>query len=234
MSRESMTTEGYLARLGAVASVLGVVVLAVSTFLHPIEADPNDAPAAFAEYAADQLWVWSHLGQFAGIVLLGVGLVGLAATMEAGTPAAAARIATIGTAATVATAAVLQAVDGIALKVMVDRWAAAEGAERDLAFEGTLAVRQIEIGLAALLPIVFGLTAAAFGAALLSSARYPSWLGGLALAGALAMLATGLAHATTGFSEFAMMLSMVSSLLLVVWFVALAPIMWRRATGHPE
>ena len=37
--------------------------------------DPADAPAAFAEYAADPLYVWSHLGQFAGFLGLGVGLV---------------------------------------------------------------------------------------------------------------------------------------------------------------
>lgn len=234
MAHQSMTTDACLAQTGAIASILGVLVLAVSTFLHPLQADPNDASAAFAEYAADQLWVWSHLGQFVGVVFLGIGLVGLAATLEAGKPAAAARIATVGIAATIASAAALQAVDGVALKVTVDRWAAAEGAERDLAFEAAFAVRQIEIGLAALLPIVFGLTAAAFGAALLWSARYPSWLGGLALAGAAAMIATGLAHATTGFSELAMMLSMVSSLMLIVWFVALAPILWRRADEPTE
>ena len=29
-----------------------------------MSADPNDAPAAFAEYAADRIWVATHLGQF--------------------------------------------------------------------------------------------------------------------------------------------------------------------------
>jgi hypothetical protein len=45
-------------------------------------------------------------------------------------------------------AATLQAVDGVALKVTVDRWAAATGEARLLAYEAAHAVRQIEIGFA--------------------------------------------------------------------------------------
>jgi hypothetical protein len=44
---------------------VGAAVLVVATMLHPSEADPNDLPAALAEYAADTFWVVSHLGQFA-------------------------------------------------------------------------------------------------------------------------------------------------------------------------
>jgi hypothetical protein len=78
------STAGALARIGAVAAPIGAVVLIVSTLLHPMEADPDDAPAAFAEYAADPLWVWSHLGQFVGVAVLVIVLIGLAATLEAG------------------------------------------------------------------------------------------------------------------------------------------------------
>jgi hypothetical protein len=115
------STAGAFARIGAIAAPIGAVVLIVSTLLHPLKADPDDAPAAFAEYAADPLWVWSHLGQFAGFAVLGVALIGLAATLEAGRAAAWTRIGLVGIAATIAVAAVLQAVDGVALKVMVDR-----------------------------------------------------------------------------------------------------------------
>ena len=65
-------------------------------------------------------------------------LVALAASMEAGRPAAWGRIGVAGTAASVAAAAALQAVDGVALKTMVNRWAEATGEARALAFEGTL------------------------------------------------------------------------------------------------
>jgi hypothetical protein len=74
----------HLARLGAVAAVVGALVLFASTRLHPSDADPGHAPAAFAEYATDTLWVWSHLGQFAGLAALGAALVALAGTLEPG------------------------------------------------------------------------------------------------------------------------------------------------------
>ena len=47
---------------------------------------------------------------------------------------------------TVALAAALQAVDGIALKTMVDRWVTAP-ADQPVAFEAAFAVRQVEVGL---------------------------------------------------------------------------------------
>jgi len=116
-----MTTQQHLARIGAAAAISGAVLLLVATLLHPMNADPNDPLAAFVEYAADSLWVASHLGPFLGVALLGAALVALAATMEDGRAAAWARIGVVGTGASVATAAALQAVDGIALEKMVDR-----------------------------------------------------------------------------------------------------------------
>jgi len=68
-------TYGFLARLGA-------AVLFVLTLLHPMREDLNDAAAAFAEYAADTLWVWSQLGQFMGSATLGIALAALAGTFE--------------------------------------------------------------------------------------------------------------------------------------------------------
>jgi len=58
-----------------------------------------------------------------------------------------------------AVAAALQAVDGIALKAMVNAWAAAPLAQKEVAFHAALAVRQIEVGLASMLCLLFGLTA---------------------------------------------------------------------------
>src|SRR5207249_4148902 len=193
------------------AAVSGALTLFISTLLHPMKADPNDAPAAFAEYAAATSWVASHLGQFAGIALLAVALVALAATVEAGAPSAWARVGVVGVAASVAAAAALQAVDGVALKVMVDHWARASGEDRARAFEGAFAVRQIEIGAASLLCILFGITIAVFGIALLHSRRFPSWLGGVGLLGAVGLVTAGIAQAHTGFSGLAIMLSMTAS-----------------------
>jgi len=226
-----MTTQQHLARIGAAAAMSGAVTLFVATLLHPMTADPNDPPAAFAEYAADRLWVASHLGQFLGIAALGVALVALAATMEAGTPSAWARIGVVGTAASVATAAALQAVDGVALKVMVNRWMQASGEARARAFEGAFAVRQIEVGMASLLSLLFGLTIVVFGISMLLSRRFPIWLGGVGLLGGIGTVAAGVAQAYTGFSPVSMALSMPAGCLLLLWGVLVGAFLWRLAPG---
>jgi len=136
-----MSAQQHLVRIGAVAAVSGALTLFIATLLHPLGADPNDAPAAFAEYAADRLWVASHLGQFVGVATLGIALVALGAVMETGAPSAWARIGVAGTAASVAAAAGLQAVDGVALRVMVNRWVQANG-ELSLG-ERTYRVREV-------------------------------------------------------------------------------------------
>src|SRR6266404_6999626 len=103
-------------RTGAVCAMLGSVLLFVGTYLHPMDADPNDALAAFTEYAADHLWVASHLTQLAGVALMMVALLFLAHQLESGNGRGWARIASAGAIAGLAVATALQAVDGIALK----------------------------------------------------------------------------------------------------------------------
>jgi hypothetical protein len=224
-----MSTRQHLARIGAAAAIGGALMLFVATLLHPMSADPNDAPAAFAEYAADRLWVASHLGQFLGVAVLGVALVALAGAMEAGTPSAWARIGVVGTAASVAGAAALQAVDGVALRMMVGRWAQASGEARARAFEGAFAVRQIEVGMASLLGVVFGLTISVFGVSMLLGRRFPVWLGWVGLLGGLGTVAGGVAQAYTGFSGLAMALSMPASCVLLVWALVVGVFLWRLA-----
>ena len=216
-------------RIGAVAAILGAIMLFVGTWLHPMSADPNDPVAAFTEYAADRIWVASHLTQFAGFAMIGVALLALGRTLG-GEPRAevCVTIGAAGVATSVAVAAVLQAVDGVALKTMVDTWAAASAERKEAVFAAAFAVRQIEIGTASLFCLVLGLTTVCYGAALLSSDGYPRWLGALAFPGAAGLVAAGIAQAYTGFSSTAMALSMPASLALLGWMIAAGICMWRR------
>ncbi|MBW4651760.1 MAG: hypothetical protein KME20_01685 [Kaiparowitsia implicata GSE-PSE-MK54-09C] len=224
-----MSTNQHLARLGSIAAVGGAILLFVSTLLHPLNSDPNDPPAAFAEYAADSLWVWSHLGQFLGVALLGMALVALATTFNPGQAAAWSRFGQAGAAAIIAVAAVLQAVDGVALKVMVDRWAADTEETRVFVFEAAFAVRQIEIGLASLLSLLSGFTLIIFGVSIVLSPRYPLWMGWIGLLGGLGLVATGAAQASTGFSDLAMTLSMLASAVFLIWVILVGILIWRLA-----
>jgi hypothetical protein len=90
------------------------------------------------------------------------------------------------------------------------------------------AVRQVEIGLASMLSLLFGLTACLCGLALYCDRSYPRWLGGLAVSGGFSTAAGGIAMAYTGFSSITMSINMPANLLLLVWMFILGVFMWRR------
>jgi Domain of unknown function (DUF4386) len=216
-------------RLGAVAANLGALMLLAGTTLHPMSADPGDPIAAFTEYGADTHWAASHLMQFAGVTLLFLGLAALADTMRDQPGGWLARLGIFIGVGALAGSAVLQAVDGFALKAMVDQWAAAAPGEKDAAFRAAYAVRQIETGTAAYSAMLFGLAVTLLGAAMAASTAYPKWLGALGVAAGLGTLAGGLAMAFTGFSALAMTVGMPANLAVVGWVVATGAMMWRKA-----
>ena len=164
-------------RIGAVCAIAAAFLLLAGTWLHPIPPDPNNPAQAFAAYAEDRLWVASHLAQLVGIALALAALVILALQLETGGAAVWARLASAGAIASLALAAALQAVDGVALRAVVENWAAAGAAQKESAFQSALAVREVEIGLASMLSLVLGATATLFGVALLDGLTYPRWIG---------------------------------------------------------
>ena len=217
------------ARVGAAAAIFGSIILFVSTLLHPSNADPNDPIAAFTEYAADRLWVASHLGQFLGVVLIGMALLALGRTLiKEPRSEVWITIGAAGAVATVAAVAALQAVDGVALKAMVDRWAASAAEQKEAVFGVTYGVRQIEIGLASLVSLLFGLTVWSYGLAMLVSTTYPRWLGAVALLGSVGTFAAGVIQAYQGFSAVAMEVGMPSNAALLLWLVIVGVQMWRK------
>jgi hypothetical protein len=201
--------------------VAGSALLFIGTYLHPMEADPNDPIAAFTEYAADGLWVASHLTQFAGSALIVAALLLVARHLELGTGTTSARIAAAGAVASLAVAAALQAVDGIALKFMVDAWANAPPSQKETVFHAAFAVRQVEIGLASMLSLLLGLTGTIYGGALLVDGAYPKWVSALAVVGGVPTAISGVVMAYTGFSGLGMAINMPGSSVLLLWLLAL-------------
>jgi len=186
------------------------------------------AVAAFTEYAGDHLWVTSHLTQLTGVVLMVTALLSLAQQLESASGTGWARIAAGGAIASLAVATSLQAVDGIALKVMVDTWAVAPASQKEIAFRAAFAVRQVEIGLASMLSLLFGLTVTVYGIALLCDRMYPKWMDELAIVGGLPTTIAGVVMAYGGFSGLAMAINMPASSLLLVWMLTVGVFMWRR------
>lgn len=117
--------------------------------------------------------------------------------------------------------AMFTAVDGVALGVMVRRWAEA-GMGQNVLFETAYAVRQVEAGLFAVQWFVFGIAAGLFCPAFLMSSVDRRWAIGMGVLSALASAGTltfGVVQAQTGFSEVSM--AFQSGLYLgILWIVA--------------
>ena len=222
-----MVSEEHLSRVGGASAIVGVVVLFVATMLHPMDAQPGNAPAAFAEYALDRHWVATHLGQLLGVVLVASGFVALSWKLRAGRAGAWALLAGLSAVASVSLAGALQAVDGVALKFMVDRWAEA-GSGREVVFEAVFGVRQIEVGLSSLLGMFFGLTVLLYGVALLLSPLGPGWLGVFGVLAGAVMLISGIVQAHVGFSDIAQTTIISSTLLVLIWSVCVGVYLLRQ------
>jgi hypothetical protein len=216
-------------RVGAVAAIAGALALLVGTMLHPMAADPADALAAFTEYAADPHWVSSHLTQFIGVALMFVGLVALRDTIQAQPTEWLARLGMLFGACALAVAATLQAVDGVALKLAVTNWSNASLEQKQSAFMAALAVRQIEIGMASYMALLFGASVSLSGLAVARSKEFPRCLGWVGVMGGVGSVAGGLLSAYTGFSTTEMTVAMPFNLVVVVWMILVGVILWRRA-----
>jgi hypothetical protein len=163
----------------------------VTMTLHP-SGDEDNHEAIFTEYADSGAWVAAHLGQFAGVVIALSGLLVLYRVLQArGGADVLARFAAAATIATAAVWAVLQGLDGVALKQAVDAWVGASGTEKEIRFADAETVRWLEWGFQSYFRILLGLTFALFGAAIIVTRLVPVWLGWLAVLGGLFSIAIG-------------------------------------------
>jgi hypothetical protein len=217
-------------RIEPIAAIAGAVLLFVGTYLHPMSADPNVPRAAFTEYASSGHWVTIHLMQLFGMLLIAAALVLLSRRMMDGPAAEWATLGAAGAIAGASVAAALQAVDGVALKFMVDAWAATPEPGRAAMFDAAFGVRQVEVGLASMSSLLLGLTATIYGVALLIDRRFAKLLGAVAIVGGVPAAIAGVVMAHTGFSDQSMIVGMPADALLILWMIALGVYAWKRPT----
>jgi hypothetical protein len=173
-----------------------------------------------------------HLGQFAAGMLIIVGILGL---FRALVPAGGSTLLTrAGEAAAVVTASVLamlQAVDGVALKHAVDSLAAAPAALHDAAFHDAEIVRWMEWSMAGYYRIAFGLTAVLIGVAVVRARVLPRWTAAPALVSGVAFVADGVTVSYHGFvgANPANLISLTS---FVLFAVAAAVAAWWPPAGR--
>jgi hypothetical protein len=131
--------------------------------------------------------------------------------------------------------AVFTAVDGVALGIMVDRWAEAGPEQQELLYETAFAVRQIEAGLFSIQWLMFGIAAGLFAGAFFASAKRPfrlRWLsvmGWLSVVASLGALSFGIVQAQTVYSDVSMAFQ-TGLYIGMVWVVAVGVFLYR----HPK
>ena len=239
MQTNTPNLERHMLRMGSIAFLAGMAIFLVSTILHPGREDPTNHPLVFAEYAEDELWIASHIGQFAGGMLaFAGGFVSLFwllySRSESGIASA---LAWMGLAATIATGsalAVLQAVDGIALKMAVDSWyavPAADGGEKAIAFRVTEGIRWIEIAANSLFRILQGSVGVIFGVTILASGILSRWIGALRVFAGVATIILGVRVAYVGFATVGSIEDTVSTWTYLAWVLILGIFIWRKTTA---
>ena len=231
--------ERPMLRMGSVAFLVGLAIAVVSTLIHSASEDLMDNPVVFAVYAEDDLWVASHIGQFAGILLIFAGgfvaLFRLLVKSESGTASALAWFGLVTAIISASTFTILQAVDGIALKIAVDTWYAIPSSSSDggegekaIAFRVAEGLRWTEWGVQAYYRMLQGAVALIFGVAIAKSALLSRWIGAVGIAAGAAGIAAGVVVAYVGFSSVRDPVADLSTLILYPWIVILGIFMWRK------
>jgi len=209
-----------------------MIIAIVSTTIHPSTEDPSNHPIVFAEYADDDSWIAVHIGQFAGgIMVFAGGFVALFRLLVQSGSSIASILAWIGLAVAIMTAsaiAVLQAVDGIALKMAVDSWVAAPPEEKAITFRVAEGIRFIEYGTNSIFRILQGTLAIIFGVAIVKSKILSKWVGGAGVVIGAVTIYAGLEVAYLGFGGLTTIIG-VSMIIYFIWVGILGGLMWRKS-----
>jgi hypothetical protein len=251
MQTNTSDLERPMLRMGSISFLAGLAIAVVSTFIfHPSGTGEElmNNPFIFAVYAEDDLWIATHIGQFAGLLLIYAGgfvaLFRLLSRSDSGTVASA--LAWFGLVTSILTASaltILQALDGIALKIAVDTWYAIPSSpsasseagngggregEKAIALRVAEGLRWTEWGIQAYYRMLQGAIALIFGVAIAKSAILSRWIGAVGIAAGVAGIAAGVVTAYVGFSSVRDPVADLSTLLLYPWIIILGIFMWRK------
>ena len=231
--------ERPMLRMGSTAFIAGLAIALVSTLaFHPTGTGEElmNNPFIFTVYAEDDLWIASHIGQFAGILLIFAGgfvaLHRLLVKSESATASALSWLGLVTAIITASTFTILQAVDGVALKIAADTWYAippGEEEERKAIYLGIAeGIRWTEYGLQAYYRMLSGAVSLIFGVAIVKSVVLSRWIGAVGIAAGVVTIASGVVTAYVGFSPARDLVADLSTAIFYPWLVILGIFMWRK------
>jgi hypothetical protein len=217
-------------RLSATLLFAGVLVSLLSGLQHPDAASANDHPATFAEYAASDIWIAVHLGQFLGMALILCGLLVLAYALNVrhGRAAWTVRLGAAAAVAALALYGVLQGVDGVALKHAVDAWAGAAEGEKALRFAAAEDIRWLEWGVRSYQSFMLGAALILVGISVAATHRISRVIGYLMVLSGAAYPAQGWIIGAEGFSVSNTLPTLAGIVLVLGWTGGLFASAWRR------
>lgn len=195
-----------------------LVAIVATVGFHPGGAE-DDHPVIFSEYADSGSWVTVHVVQFVGVLLALAGLLVLRNLVAAaGQSSLLANLAAAAAIATAAVWAVLQGLDGVALKQAVDSWAASSGPVKTIRLADAEVIRWLEWGFQSYFRMLLGLTFVLFGAVLLVSRVLAGWLGWAAVAAGLLSILIGLDVGYSGLASSIQDFASIAFLLIGLGF----------------
>ena len=223
-----------LLRIGSIAFLAGAIIAILSTAFHPSTEDPSNHRLVFAEYASSDSWIAIHIGQFAGVIMVFAGgFVTLYLFLVQSESSMASVLAWIGLALAIMTAsafAILQAVDGISLKMAVDSWVADPPEEKTITFRVAEGIRFIEYGTNSIFRILQGTVAVIFGVAIVKSKLLSRWIGGAGVVIGAVTIYAGIEVAYLGFGGLATMIG-ISMIIYFIWVGILGGIMLKKSVS---
>jgi hypothetical protein len=229
--------ERPMLRMGSVAFIAGLVIIIVSTLFHASSEDLMDNPVVFAVYAESDTWIAAHIGQFAGVILVFAGgfvaLFRLLVKSESGIASGLAWFGLVAAILAASTFTILQAVDGIALKIAVDSSyaipsnAADSEVQKAIAFRVAEGIRWTEIGINSYNRILQGVVLLIFGVAIVKSALLSRWIGAVGIIAGAATVIAGVGVAYVGFAPLPIV-GDVSTFISFAWIAILGIFMWRK------
>jgi hypothetical protein len=222
---EEIAARRRLLRAGAGLAIVGIVVIIVASRFHG-GTDPADLQTVLPEYAANPHWKAAHLGQFIGFLCIAGSLLILLYHLQRTSESVLALLGMIVVVISAATFAANHAVDGVAIGYVAENWVDAPPEGKVAAMGLAQAVRHIEQGLSALVAINLGIALLLCCGAILSTRMLPGWLGAAAAPVGMIYLIAGVSLYYFGFSQH--VLSFWSSVLLLLWLIAAAIVLWRE------
>jgi hypothetical protein len=221
---------------GSISFIAGAIIMILSTMIHPSGEDPFNHPLVLAEYAHSELWVGIHIGQFAGTMMVFVGgFVTIYRLLTNAESSVTSLLGLVGFALAIITAstfAILQAVDGVALKFAVDSWMASpEEEEKDTIFRVAEGIRWTEYGVNSVFRLLQGTVAIIFGLAIAKSIIVSRWIG---VGGVIIGLITIIAGVEVSYLAFAYPnfegIRGISMIIFLAWVILLGVAMLKKTS----